>query len=73
MGAGGGANGFQLASGIAGGWPPQTDPRMTIQSGGPRGSPGEDQGDFEPSGTSSRHCELCKRWRASFGPCGNSL
>ena len=47
MGAGGGASGSLLASSIAGGWPPQTDPRLAIRSGGPRGSSGVDQGDLE--------------------------
>ena len=52
MVAGRGASGSQLASGIAGGWPPQTDPRLAIRSGVFRGSSGVDQGDLEPPGTS---------------------
>ena len=46
----GGASGFLLASSIADGWPPQTDPRLAIRSGGPRGSSGVDPGDLEPPG-----------------------
>ena len=38
------ASGSRLASSIAGGWPRQTDPRLAIRSGGPRGSSGVDQG-----------------------------
>ena len=62
---GGSASGSRLASSIAGGCPWQTDPRLTIQSGGPRGSSGVDQGDLEPSGSSSWPCGLCTCWCSS--------
>ena len=40
-----GASGSQLASSVAGGWPPQTGPRWVMLSGGPRGSSAAGQGD----------------------------
>ena len=45
MGAGGGASGSQLASGIAGGWPLPMGPRLAILSGGLHGSSASRQGD----------------------------
>ena len=45
MGAGGGASGAQLASGIAGGWPLPMGPRLAILSGGLHGLSAAAQGD----------------------------
>ena len=41
----GGASGFLLASGIAGGWPLPMGHRLVIPSGGRRGSSAEGQGE----------------------------
>ena len=45
MGAGGGASGSKLASGIAGGWPLPMGPRLAMPSGGLHGSSAAGQGD----------------------------